>query len=69
MIMVVTMHDGAGCADNICETAKVSLKEMNVQSKGVHERVMQGLKPVAKSTFKFPLYNQVGSANNTSVSK
>ena len=55
-----------GAADNICDTAKVCLREMAGQAKGVHDLVLDGLKPVAKTTFNFPLYNQAAS-NNTPV--
>lgn len=57
------LHD----ADNICETAKVGLNEMLVQSKGAHDFVLETLNPSAKTTFKFPLYNQTPAKNDQPV--
>ena len=56
-----------GTADNICNTAKAGLNEMARQSKDVHDMVMESTKPVAKTTFKFPMYNQVPQSNNGPV--
>ena len=39
---------------------------MEAQSQNVHSFVLDSLKPVAKTNFKFPLYNQVPSKNNGS---
>ena len=55
------------CTDNICDTARVSLSEMADQAKSVHAYVLENIKPVPKTRFKFPMYNQMPSNNNQPV--
>ncbi|KAK9811994.1 hypothetical protein WJX73_006952 [Symbiochloris irregularis] len=54
--------------DNVCETAKEGLFELERQAGRVHGLVMDTTKPVAKTRFKFPLYNSMPpspSSNNS----